>query len=173
MRGPVPVSRLRGPALRQTAVHVPACTPPTEPAPHPGRYHRTGDPWPLYAALDEATLWAEWTRATGGAIVPADDPRWVCDLELDLEVLDLRSAGTRRALSVSMSQLTGRWSPDRPNEACLRVAAVARELGVDGFVVPSAARRGGWNVAVLPGAFERVRVVRRHREIPHRNTLGG
>lgn len=158
--------RLRGSALRQTGLRVPACTPPDEPAPHPGRYHRSGDPWPLYAALDEATLWAEWARATGGAVAPTDDPRWVCDLELDLEVLDLRSARTRRALSVAISDLTGPWSPDLPNDACLRVAAAAREMGVDGFVVPSAARPGGWNLAVLPLAFERVRVARRHRETP-------
>jgi hypothetical protein len=85
----------------------------------------------------------------------------------------MRSAGTRHALSVSLSQLTGPWSPDRPNAACLRVAAVARDLGVDGFVVPSAARRGGWNVAVLPGAFGRVEIVGRHRETPRRVGRGG
>ncbi len=111
-------------------------------------------------------MWAEWTRATGGAVPPEDDPRWVCDLELDLQVLDLRSAGTRRALSVRMSELTAPWDPERPNPDCLRVAAAAAALGVDGFVIPSAARRGGWNVAVLPGSFGRVRVARRHRETP-------
>jgi hypothetical protein len=42
----------------------------------------------------------------------------------------------------------------------------ARELGADGVVVPSAARDGGWNVAVLPDAFARVRLVRRRREVP-------
>ncbi len=160
------MSHLRGSALRQTAIHVPACTPPNEPAPHPGRYHRVGDPWPIYASLDEATLWAEWARATGGAVAPVDDPRWVCDLELDLEVLDLRLAGTRRALSVSVPQLTAPWSPAQPNQACLHVAAVARELGLDGFVAPSAARRGGWNVAILPSAAAGMRVTRRHRETP-------
>jgi RES domain-containing protein len=161
-----PVTRLRATAFRQTAAHVPSCTPPAEPAPHAGRYHRPGEPWPLYASLDEATMWAEWGRATGGAVDPADDPRWVCELELDLQVLDLRSAGTRHALSVRVPELTGPWDPEEPNATCLRVAAAAAALGADGFVVPSAARRGGWNVAVLPRAFDRVRIARRHRETP-------
>lgn len=115
-------------------------------------------------------MWAEWVRATGGAMDPADDARWVCDLELDLQVLDLRAAGTRRALSVEVSELIGPWEPDRPNPACLRVAATAAALGVDGFVVPSAARQGGWNVAILPAAFARVHVTRRHRETPRSAT---
>jgi RES domain-containing protein len=145
---------------------VPGCLPPLQPAPHAGRYHRPGDPWPLYASLDRDTMWAEWRHATDGAIRPEDDPRWVCALELDLRVLDLRDPATRRALRVGERQLTAAWAPDDPNQAALRVMRAARELGVDAVVVPSAARRDGWNVAVLPGAFERVRLVRRRREAP-------
>jgi RES domain-containing protein len=145
---------------------VPGCLPPVQPAPHAGRYHGVGDPWPLYASLDRATMWSEWSNATGGAIVPADDPRWVCTLDVDLHVLDLRDAATRRALRVSERQLTGTWAPDAPNAATIRVMRAARDLGVDGVVVPSAARAGGWNLAVLPAGFERVSLVRRRREIP-------
>lgn len=111
-------------------------------------------------------MWAEWRHATGGAVEPEDDPRWACALDLDLRVLDLRDAATRRALRVSQNQLTGSWGPGAPNRAALRVMRAARELGVDGLVVPSAARDGGWNVAVLPDAFDRVRLVRRRREVP-------
>jgi hypothetical protein len=111
-------------------------------------------------------MWAEWRHATDGAVDPADDPRWACALDLDLRVLDLRDVATRRALGVSERQLTGPWAPDAPNRAALRVMRAAQELGVDGIVVPSAAHTGGWNVAVLPGAFERVRLVRRRRERP-------
>lgn len=111
-------------------------------------------------------MWAEWSHATGGAIAPDDDSRWVCVLDLDLDVLDLRDPATRRALRVSERQLTGAWAPDAPNAATTRVMRVARDLGVDGVVVPSAARAGGWNVAVLPAAFERVGLARRRREIP-------
>lgn len=113
-------------------------------------------------------MWAEWSHATGGAVDPEDDPRWVCVLEVDLTVLDLRDPATRRALRVSEAQLTGEWSPDAPNPATMRVARAARELGVDAMVVPSAARPGGWNLAVLPAAFDRVRLVSRRRETPDR-----
>ncbi len=148
------------------ATRVPGCVPPNQPAPHAGRYHRPGHAWPLYAALDGDTMWAEWSRATAGAVDPGEDERIVCTLEMDVRVLDLRSAATRQALAVTLEQLIAGWSPDASNRACLRVARAARDAGADGFVVPSAARDGGWNIAVLPRAFERVRVVRQARARP-------
>lgn len=111
-------------------------------------------------------MWAEWRHATDGAVDAEDDPRWVCALELDLRVLDLRDPATGRALGTSARQLTGPWAPDAPNRATLRLMRAARELGVDAVVVPSAAWPGGWNVAVLPDAFDRVRLARRRREVP-------
>ena len=157
---------LRVRAYRQTAIRVPGCRPPNQPAPHAGRYHRPGDPWPLYASLDAETMWAEWSRAASDRVSPDDEERFVCTLDLDLRVLDLRSLETRKALGVTLEQLTGAWSPDAPNRACLAVARAARRAGADGFVVPSAALAGGWNVAVLPGAFDRVRVARQARSHP-------
>ena len=71
-------------------------------------------------------MWAEWAHATGSAIPPEDDPRWVCVLEVDLRVLDLRDPATRRALRVTTGQLTGDWTPDAPNPATMRVARAAR-----------------------------------------------
>jgi RES domain-containing protein len=111
-------------------------------------------------------MWSEWSRATDADVPPDEDPRWVCTFEADVAVLDLRDPATCRALRVTVGQLTGSWSPDGPNAAALRVAAAARRLGVDGMVVPSAARPGGWNLAVLPASFERLRLVRRRRETP-------
>ena len=161
-----PVARYRGRAWRQTALRIPGCLPPRQPATHAGRFHRPGDPWPLYASLDRETMWAERSRASD-AVVPADeDPRWVCTFEADVAVLDLRDPATCLALRVTVRQLTGAWSPEAPNAAALRVTAAARRLGVDGMVVPSAAHPGGWNLAVLPAAFERLRLVRRRRETP-------
>lgn len=145
---------------------MPGCLPPSQPAAHAGRYHRPGDPWPLYASLDRETMWSERSRATDGEVPPDEDPRWVCTFEADVAVLDLRDPATRRALRVSVGQLTGPWSPESPNAAALRAAAAARRLGTDGMVVPSAARAGGWNLTVLPGGFDGLRLVRRRRETP-------
>jgi hypothetical protein len=124
----------------------------------------------LYASLDRQTMWAEWAHATDGQVPPAEDPRWVCTLDVDLRVLDLRDPATRRALRAGIGALCGPWSPDRPNPTTLRVARAARDLGVDGMIVPSAARADGWNLVVLPGAFESVSLRRRRREIGLRTT---
>ena len=83
---------------------------------------------------------------------------------MDLTVLDLREPATRRALRVGLRGLTGPWAPDAPNRDARRVARAAAELGVDGAIVPSAAAEGGWNLVVLPHAFERVQMRRRRRE---------
>ncbi|HEY7526313.1 MAG TPA: RES family NAD+ phosphorylase, partial [Candidatus Limnocylindria bacterium] len=142
------------------------CLPPQQPAPHPARYHRPGDPWPLYASLDRDTMWAEWAHATDGRVPPAEDPRWVCVLDVDLRVLDLRDPAARRGLRTSLRALAAPWSPAAPNAATLRVMAAARRLGVDGLIVPSAARDGGWNAVIFPSAFDRVRLSSRRRRVP-------
>ena len=111
-------------------------------------------------------MWAEWRRATSGSAYVQEEERTVCALDLDLRVLDLRVEATRKALGVTLEQLTSEWSPDAPNRACLAVARAARDARADGFVVPSAARGGGWNLAVLPSAFDRVAVVRQTRSHP-------
>jgi hypothetical protein len=109
-------------------------------------------------------MWAEWAHATDGGVPPEDDPRWVCALDVDLRVLDLRDPATRRALRAGIVALRGPWSPDQPNPTTLRLARAARQLGVDGMIVPSAARDDGWNLVVLPGAFASVTLRRRRRE---------
>ena len=145
---------------------MPGCLPPVQPAPHAARFHRPGDPWPLYASLDRDTMWAEWRHATDGRVPAEEDPRWVCSLDVDLQLLDLRDAATRRALRVGLAALSAPWTPDEPNRAALRVAAAAARLGVDGLIVPSAARPEGWNAVILPRAFGRVQLRRRRREVP-------
>jgi RES domain-containing protein len=151
---------------------VPGCLPPAQPALHAARYHQPGDPWPLYASLDRQTMWAEWAHATDGRVPPEEDPRWVCALDVDLRVLDLRDPATRRALRAGIAALRGPWSPDRPNTTTLKVARAARELGVDGMIVPSAARADGWNLVVLPGAFDSVALRRRRRETAPESVQG-
>ena len=70
----------------------------------------------------------------------------------DLAVIDLRRVGLAEELGVSERHLTG---------ARLRahgLAALAREMGADGLIVPSAARAGAWNLVVFPSGFDRLRV---------------
>ena len=136
---------------RQTGVGVP-CLPPSRPAPAAARYHRAGDPWPLYASLDSATAWAEWQAATGGRVDPASEQRrlWRIDVT-DLTVLDLRLPEARTAAGVQLADLIG------PREACQALARRAQRMGADGLVVPSAAREGAWNLVAFPSGLEAVR----------------
>lgn len=142
------------------------CLPPHEPAPHAGRYHVAGGPWPLYGALDEPTVWAEWARATSGGVRPEDDPRSLCRFTVDLQLIDLRDPRVRNALGVTIEALVADWTDSSPNQACLIVARRAAELGADGFVVPSAARSGAWCIHVMPSAFPKLRTARRRAAIP-------
>ena len=136
---------------RQTGIGTPAL-PPARPAPTDARYHRAGDPWPLYASLDPETVWAEWSAATRGAIDPATERRRLWRLDIDrLPVLDLRVPAVRAELGVELAQLTG---PRRTAQQSL--AARARALGADGMIVPSAAHTDRWNVVVFPSGFARL-----------------
>ena len=137
---------------RQTGIDTPAL-PPDRAAPTEARYHRSGDPWPLYASLEPATVWAEWAAAVRGAVDPAQERRrlWRIDVA-DLAVLDLRRDDVRAELDVELADLTGaRWKAQG-------LAARARRRGAHGLVVPSAAHDGAWNLVVFPSGFDRVRV---------------
>jgi RES domain-containing protein len=138
-------------AHRQTGPDTPAF-PPDRPAATEGRYHRPGEPWPLYASLEPATAWAEWRAATRGAVDPAGERRRLWQLEVSgLAVLDLRRAEARTALGVEPGDLVG------PRSRSQETATRARALGADGMVVPSAARRGEWNLVVFPSGFAHAR----------------
>jgi RES domain-containing protein len=135
---------------RQTGLDTPAF-PPDSPAPTEGRYHQPGEPWPLYASLEPATAWAEWSAATRGAIDPATERRRLWRLEANaLPVIDLRRTDVAAELGVKLDDLTG----SRPRAHAL--AGRAREAGAQGMIVPSAARTGAWNLVVFPGGFSRV-----------------
>src|SRR3989304_5030480 len=134
MGGPPPPrpSRYNGPLSRQTALGVPGCQPPFQPAPHPGRYHLAGDPWPMYGSVEEPTVWVEWAHATGGGVAPEGDPRWLCVFDADLSVLDLRRPEILDALNVTVDDLNADWAPGAPNSACLKVSAAAAAAGAGG-----------------------------------------
>lgn len=138
-----------------------------QPAPHPGRYHLAGDPWPMYGSIEEPTVWAEWSHATDGGVAPEDDPRWLCTFDADLSVLDLRREDVLDALDVTVDDLNADWASGAPNAACLKVIAAAAVAGAQAMIVPSAARPGAWNLDVLPRGFPGLRRVRRRRTIPN------
>ena len=81
-------------------------------------------------------------------------------------MLDLREPRVREALGVTLEALRADWSDRAPNAACLLVSRRALELGVDGFIVPSAARDTGWCIDVLPDGFSRLRQVSRRAVVP-------
>lgn len=145
---------------RQTGVDTPAL-PPDRPAPTAGRYHRPGEGWPLYASLEPATAWAEWSAATGGAIDPRGVTRRLWNLTVhDLPVLDLRTPEAREALGIDVEDLVGE------REAAQALARRARSVGARGMVVPSAARSGAWNLVVFPEGLASVTVGRARRMQP-------
>ncbi len=135
---------------RQTGLDTPAF-PPYRPAPTEGRYHRPGEPWPLYASLEPATVWAEWSAASRGAIDPASERRrlWRLDAK-SLPVVDLRRPEVAAELEVKLEELTG------ARARAYSLAARAREAGAQGMIVPSAAEAGAWNLVVFPDGFSRV-----------------
>jgi RES domain-containing protein len=138
--------------VRQTGVDTPAL-PPARPAATAARYHRAGDPWPLYASLEPVTVWAEWRAATRGAIDPANERRRLWRIEVTgLRVLDLRRRSVRAELGVELAELTG------PRRAAQALATRALALGAEGIVAPSAAHEGHWNLVVFPSGFARLRV---------------
>jgi RES domain-containing protein len=137
---------------RQTGIDTPAL-PPDRPAPTAARYHRAGDPWPLYASLDSETVWAEWAAATRGAIDPTAERRRLWRIDVDgLRVVDLRRPAARDELGVGLSALIG------PRRTAQTLSAKAQALGAEGMIVPSAAHADHWNLVVFPPAFAKLRV---------------
>lgn len=126
--------------------------PPDRPAPSPARFHRAGEPWPLYASLEPATAWAEWSAATRGGVDPAAERRRLWELDIrDLAVLDLRRPSAVEAIDIDPGEIV------RSRGTARRAAVRARSLGAEGMVVPSAAHPGHWNLVVFPSGFGRVR----------------
>ena len=138
--------------MRQTGVDTPAL-PPDQPAPTEARYHRAGDPWPLYASLEAETVWAEWSAATRGAVDPSTERRRLWRIDVNgLRVLDLRRPEVLSGLGVELADLVG------ARAGAQALAERARRLGAEGMLVPSAARAGSWNLVVFPSAFARLSV---------------
>jgi len=126
-----------------------------------------GEPWPLYAAVDEPTVWAEWAHVADAGVDPRDDRRFLCVFECDLVVLDMRNPANCVTLGVTLDELRDDWAPGAPNPACLRVAQAAMTAGASAYIVPSAVPGGTWSVDVFPWAFGQLRQVSRAETTPN------
>ena len=105
-------------------------------------------------------MWAEWAHASDAPRRPDDDPRWVCELEADLTVLDLREPATRRALRVGLSGPDGSVVAGRPESRRPARGPGRRRAGRGRRQsCPAPPPKSGWNLVVLPRAFERVRML--------------
>ena len=131
--------------------------PPIDPparAPHAARWHRAGEPAPWYAAGTREAMWAELRRHLPLGVDLREVFRLVVTAEVSARVLDLTGDAARRAVGVTLADLTGEdWKP------CQELAALAAAHGYDGVLGPSAALAGDTTLVVLRPALHRVHVV--------------
>jgi RES domain-containing protein len=130
-------------------------------APWPARYHRVGEPLPLYMSSTDQAALAEMTNV----FAPIDEARatWVrlhkTLLTVDvarLDVLDLRDPRTLAKLGISIADLTApTW------QAAQMAAARARALGAEGIVAPSRVAADAGTLVVFARDTVRLSVVDR------------
>jgi RES domain-containing protein len=134
------------------------------------RYHRRGEPPPLYAASERDASWGELFRHTDPAVVSAFEiRRRMSELRVvDLPVLDITDEDVRDALEVTEAQLTS-----NDYRHCRRVAALvwSRPDRYGGILAPSAAKQGARTLAVSQDWLGRVDVAAYRRQTPPRRLL--
>jgi RES domain-containing protein len=117
---------------RRDALDLPAA------APAAARYHRRGEPAPLYLSSDRDACWAELFRHVDAAVVsPFEVMRRMTRVAVtDLPVLDLTDPRAREALALTEAQLVG-----NEYRHCRRAADLVRRHArrYGGILAPSAA----------------------------------
>ena len=121
----------------------------------PGGFHT------VYASLDVETAVAEALQHFRyyGLPVSKAMPRVIVALETKLErVLDLRDGDVRRVLVVSEKRMLsepGREEQQKGHEALTQaIGRIAYDLDIQALLVPSAARKVGSNLIVLPANLD-------------------
>jgi len=121
----------------------------------PSRWQDEGDPASLHASDSAEAAWAEWAKASGDAVDRKYVRRRSGQIEVNVRAVDLRDHDVQKALGIAGdADLTG-----DDVTTCRRIAEVARALGVEALLAPSAALHGGTTLVVLPAGLRKVRVV--------------
>ncbi len=136
-----------------------------------GRYHRRGQPPPLYASSDRDTCWGELFRHTDPAVVsPFEIRRRMSELKvIELPVLDLTDPSVRSAVGVTEAQLTS-----NDYRHCRRIADLvwSDPERYGGILGPSAAKRGNQTLAVRQEWLDHVGVEAHRTQTPPRRLVG-
>jgi RES domain-containing protein len=126
-----------------------------------GRWNPRASFHTVYASLDVETAVAEAVqhfRYYGFPLSKAM-PRVIVSLQAKLErALDLRDGDTRRVLGVSERRMLDepwREKQKKGREALTQaIGRLAFEADIQGLLVPSAARRGGFNLILFPANLD-------------------
>lgn len=124
---------------------------------HPGRWNQAGLARVVYASLEPETALAESLSHHRYYQIPVDEalPKVIASIEVSLRrVLDLHEQAVLRALKLRLGSLTRedwrRASASGRLPASHAVGAAAFAAGLEGLIVPSAAREGSANLVVFP-----------------------
>jgi len=105
------------------------------PAPNEGRYHRLGEPRPLYASTTRAAAWKECARRLARPLLRLGGHRMSTLLIREAPLLDLNDLHVLEELRVTRQDLLN----DEDLMLTQRLAQWARDEGLAGVIAPSAA----------------------------------
>jgi RES domain-containing protein len=137
---------------------------------HGGRWNRAGSFAAVYASLDAETAMAEALAHVRYYRIPeaAAMPRVFVALEVRLaSTLDLFDARVAESLGLRVDRPAEDWRAPRSRPAFTQLLGSAAEsTGLEGILVPSAARAGGVNLVVFPHNLLRGSVMRVRKNAP-------
>lgn len=123
-----------GPAHRHTPERIGPLESLGVPAPNEGRYHRLGEPRPLYASTTRRAAWKESARRLAGPVLRVVRHRMSTLSIRDAPLLDLTDSQVLDTFNLTRVDLVG--DELKPTQ---QVADLARNEGLAGLIAPSAA----------------------------------